>query len=202
MIRQRSFRLIELLVVILVFFVLGVMSLSGLSYSREAARRTRCLNNLRQIIIACTAYSDKDPTNGFLPYHKRGPQESLYLLLKTKELTDDNIFDCPAIKYNLFRLGLYRFKYRAKPNHPIINNHLETIKHPDYLYYWKDGPISNRISSNLAIVSDKNGNHNDPGGNVVFLDGHGRYIRDKNVAKAVLDGPYYDTGDSLTKDSI
>lgn len=101
---KRAFTLIELLVVIAIIGILAALLLSTLSAAKNSARRTACLNNLKQINLGVRMYADdhKDTfpiiTNSVPPIvwtdyalFIRG-----YLSLKGEPSPQDKVFACPA----------------------------------------------------------------------------------------------------------
>ena len=76
--QRQAFTLIEVLVVIAIIAILAALLLPALAKARERGLAIVCLNNTRQLAVACQIYTDEH--NGMLPYNlgMSGRPESSY----------------------------------------------------------------------------------------------------------------------------
>lgn len=78
--RKRGFTLVELLVVIAIIGVLVGLLLPAVQASRAAARRTSCLNNMRQIGLAIHMFADNNHGKFPMTIHSTSMKSWVYTL--------------------------------------------------------------------------------------------------------------------------
>jgi prepilin-type N-terminal cleavage/methylation domain-containing protein len=101
---KRAFTLIELLVVIAIIAILAALLLPALSSAKARARRTTCLNNLKQINVAVQLYAgnndDRLPNAGTITYITYKELVKGDLGLHGQSSSQDKIFTCPADRFH------------------------------------------------------------------------------------------------------
>jgi prepilin-type N-terminal cleavage/methylation domain-containing protein len=99
----KGFSLIELLVVIAIIAILVALLLPALASAKARAKRTVCLNNVKQINLGVHLYAadnaDVLPNTGVLTYMTYKDVMKHYVGLNGSSSPQDKIFTCPADLY-------------------------------------------------------------------------------------------------------
>lgn len=134
------FTLVELLVVIAIIAILAALLLPALNASREKARQTTCINNLKSLAFALGSYADD---YGFYPgsndeYGTPIPRydgSTVYAnakypipLTNGRYVTSAKTFICPSYNFN----GQFTAVASITDNFPNLNSTNLNDRHPTY----------------------------------------------------------------------
>jgi prepilin-type N-terminal cleavage/methylation domain-containing protein len=139
-----AFTLVELLVVIAIIGVLAALSLPALSAAKNKAKRTTCLNNVRQINLGIRMYCDD--SSDVSPVTEK-PSERMpslafkelmksYVGLKGRSSPQDTLFACPADVFYYDMIKDSRGFYNLWTN--VFQGQHEQHRY-DYSSYWFNG---------------------------------------------------------------
>jgi prepilin-type N-terminal cleavage/methylation domain-containing protein len=138
---EAGFTLLELLVVIAIIAILAALLLPVVSNAKNHAKRTACLNNLRQVNLGMRLYWDdhadfppgiKNSANAPFGYWT-GYKELMksYIGLHGTSSPTDTLFACPT--------DTYYYDFLLKTNHPYYSAqsfHDQSIS--DFSSYWSN----------------------------------------------------------------
>lgn len=126
--RSRGFTLIELLVVIAIIAILIALLLPAVQQAREAARRTQCKNNLKQLALACHNYHDVYQMFplGHLRGSGRGGNNPLWAAANNKESWGWHTYILPFIEqkalFDLLDVNTYGLDQVIAGENPALPN--------------------------------------------------------------------------------
>lgn len=141
--RHRGFTLIELLVVIAIIAILVALLLPAVQQAREAARRSSCKNNLKQLGVAMHNYHD---THGTLPVGVHRCCWGTWQVAILPQIEQGNLF---SLYQNSGGTDATGPRYSSAPNTTnVTNKRIETLSCPSDP---ENRPFGNLTSHNYAV---------------------------------------------------
>lgn len=202
--KQRGFTYIELMFVMAFIGILAAMLLPALARTREAARRSSCMNNLAQLGIALHLYAGEHDQR--LPWWRHGTPGEALTALYPDYVDSYNLFQCPSYWGFYIEKKDGSIDFSEVPMNTYLRAQNSMRASYDYFGAYTEAPIRlpgpTRAIPKIAIMWDVNfgmvrhpnptedanaehpfiqqlgnGNHVPSGSNVLWLDGSVEFIQ-------------------------
>jgi len=146
--KKRGFTLIELLVVISIIAILAGLLVPGLVKARTQALKAKCMNNVKQIVLALNIYSSDNSE-----VYPNAAGLSLQALMTGDYVDDVRVFGCPV---NASGAGA-----------PAWSGTLLT----DCQYKYNASSATTSVPSTYPLVADEDANHTGTNGYIGYTGG-------------------------------